>query len=103
MGLHALEKPDAEDMRPAEDEEEVDTEAVGETPSYPEEPLLSLTKVAIVDLVSKWTMESGVRNLERRIAQICRWATLRLSDAESQDEGQQIWTTLAMRRNDKER
>jgi ATP-dependent Lon protease len=97
--LHALEKPDAEDMRPAEDEEEggpalveeeqkeVDTEAVGETPSYPEEPLLSLTKVAIVDLVSKWTMESGVRNLERRIAQICRWATLRLSDAESQDGG----------------
>lgn len=45
----------------------------------PEEPILHMTKVAIADLVSKWTMESGVRSLERRVAQICRWAALRIA------------------------
>lgn len=44
------------------------------------EPLLRLTQAAISDLVLKWTMESGVRSLERRIAQVCRWAALRLGE-----------------------
>lgn len=48
-------------------------------PELPEEPILHMTKVAISDLVSKWTMESGVRSLERRVAQICRWAALRIA------------------------
>jgi len=99
--LHALEKPDPEEEKEnadlaeedgAKKEEDADEEdgakAVQlkaeedgqvERPPYPEEPLLTLTKDAIVDLVSKWTMESGVRSLERRMAQICRWAVLRMS------------------------
>lgn len=40
---------------------------------------LELSREALLDLVTKWTMESGVRSLERRIAQICRWSALRLS------------------------
>jgi ATP-dependent Lon protease len=43
-------------------------------------PLLTMTPSAISELVSKWTMESGVRSLERRIAQVCRWAALRLAN-----------------------
>lgn len=43
------------------------------------EPLLLLSKAAIMDLVTKWTAESGVRSLERRIAQVCRWGALRLA------------------------
>mmetsp|Transcript_441 Transcript_441/g.1054 ORF Transcript_441/g.1054 Transcript_441/m.1054 type:complete len:461 (-) Transcript_441:81-1463(-) len=48
----------------------------------PQEPLLLLSRAALADLISKWTMESGVRSLERRIAQICRWAALRLAGSE---------------------
>mmetsp|Transcript_53823 Transcript_53823/g.116340 ORF Transcript_53823/g.116340 Transcript_53823/m.116340 type:complete len:941 (-) Transcript_53823:49-2871(-) len=48
-------------------------------------PLLEMSKVAISDLVTKWTMESGVRSLERRMAQVCRWAALRLAGAESEE------------------
>lgn len=48
-------------------------------PEIPEEPILHMTKVAITDLITKWTMESGVRSLERRVAQICRWAALRIA------------------------
>mmetsp|Transcript_18373 Transcript_18373/g.53055 ORF Transcript_18373/g.53055 Transcript_18373/m.53055 type:complete len:965 (-) Transcript_18373:532-3426(-) len=44
----------------------------------PTEPKLVLTEAAMRALVTKWTSESGVRNLERLLAQICRWATLRL-------------------------
>lgn len=98
--MHALEAPDPEE---AHEEENADDLEVAEGPQYegeeqqqsmenqasddvaeekptlPEEPLLSMTKVAIADLVTKWTMESGVRSLERRMAQICRWAALRLA------------------------
>lgn len=49
-------------------------------------PLISLTPAAIADLVSKWTMESGVRGLERRMAQICRWAALRLAGPADDEE-----------------
>jgi ATP-dependent Lon protease len=105
--LHALEKADPEEVKEAdedpedgpalsaEEQREADEEAAellkaeeepaGEHTSGPEEPLLSLTKVAIVDLVSKWTMESGVRSLERRIAQLCRWAALRLAGTGPQE------------------
>merc|ERR1719320_1674225 len=38
-----------------------------------------MSQAAIVDLISKWTTESGVRSLERRVAQVCRWAALRLA------------------------
>lgn len=40
--------------------------------------LLNITPQALVSLVSHWTSESGVRSLERRVAQICRWAVLQL-------------------------
>mmetsp|Transcript_74779 Transcript_74779/g.207945 ORF Transcript_74779/g.207945 Transcript_74779/m.207945 type:complete len:938 (+) Transcript_74779:72-2885(+) len=43
-----------------------------------EEPRLVLTPEAISNLVTRWTAESGVRSLERRLAQLCRWAALRL-------------------------
>eukprot|EP00405_Crypthecodinium_cohnii_P024326 CAMPEP_0206497024 /NCGR_PEP_ID=MMETSP0324_2-20121206/49876_1 /ASSEMBLY_ACC=CAM_ASM_000836 /TAXON_ID=2866 /ORGANISM="Crypthecodinium cohnii, Strain Seligo" /LENGTH=1024 /DNA_ID=CAMNT_0053982389 /DNA_START=27 /DNA_END=3102 /DNA_ORIENTATION=- len=39
---------------------------------------LSLTNDAIVAMITKWTSESGVRSLERQLAQVCRWASLRL-------------------------
>jgi len=32
-------------------------------------------------LITKWTSESGVRGLERLLAQVCRWAALRLQGA----------------------
>jgi len=90
--LHALEAPDPEEADQDPDDEEASDDkdekseeeveiALEEQRPPPEEPLLNLTKVALADLVSKWTMESGVRNLERRVAQICRWAALRLAGA----------------------
>jgi ATP-dependent Lon protease len=60
-------------------EDEPQPEPVIEPRPQLEEPLLDVSQVAIAELVSKWTMESGVRNLERRIAQICRWAALRIA------------------------
>eukprot|EP00928_Gymnodinium_smaydae_P005209 TRINITY_DN11789_c0_g1_i1.p1 TRINITY_DN11789_c0_g1~~TRINITY_DN11789_c0_g1_i1.p1 ORF type:complete len:1036 (-),score=279.04 TRINITY_DN11789_c0_g1_i1:100-3132(-) len=51
--------------------------------SPPPPPRLELTQAAITDVISKWTMESGVRSLERRLAQVCRWAALRLAGAPS--------------------
>jgi len=101
--LHALEKPDpkmpdtsasveaTEDVAVGSQEDAVEQLEAGDDTEvatqreYPEEPLLALSKVAIVDLISKWTMESGVRNLERRLAQVCRWATLRLAASGSSD------------------
>jgi ATP-dependent Lon protease len=101
--LHALEAPDPEDQPEdaAPDEEELDLnhgpsdEEEAEPASEPmpidepepanepmpmlEEPLLVMNQAAISELVSKWTMEAGVRNLERRVAQICRWAALRFA------------------------
>lgn len=41
-------------------------------------PILDLTNDALEALVTRWTAESGVRSLERHLAQICRWAALRL-------------------------
>eukprot|EP00434_Breviolum_minutum_P018988 symbB.v1.2.016741.t1/scaffold1277.1/size127245/5 len=41
-------------------------------------PILDLTEEALEALVTRWTAESGVRSLERQLAQICRWAALRL-------------------------
>jgi ATP-dependent Lon protease len=56
-------KPEAEDEKKEEED-------LGE-------PLLMLKDAAITDLVAKWTTESGVRSLERKIAEVCRWAALR--------------------------
>lgn len=49
-----------------------------EPPAAPSAPRLMVTQEAVTGLVTKWTSESGVRSLERRLAQICRWAALRL-------------------------
>eukprot|EP00746_Dinoflagellata_sp_MGD_P003435 gnl/MRDRNA2_/MRDRNA2_106683_c0_seq1.p1 gnl/MRDRNA2_/MRDRNA2_106683_c0~~gnl/MRDRNA2_/MRDRNA2_106683_c0_seq1.p1 ORF type:complete len:999 (+),score=209.89 gnl/MRDRNA2_/MRDRNA2_106683_c0_seq1:147-3143(+) len=54
----------------SENEQKEDQEELGE-------PLLVLKPSAITDLVSKWTTESGVRSLERKVAEVCRWAALR--------------------------
>merc|ERR1719181_1536446 len=70
---------DADDSKEEQETQAVEPEEDASSSHFPEEPLLALSKVAIMDLVSKWTMESGVRSLERRIAQICRWAALRLA------------------------
>lgn len=48
------------------------------------EPLLDLSEEAVVALITRWTAESGVRSLERRLAQICRWAALRLQGLDMQ-------------------
>jgi len=45
-------------------------------------PALEMTMDALRELITKWTVESGVRNLERRLAQVCRWAALRLTGGE---------------------
>jgi len=45
-------------------------------------PMLSLSDDAAVQLITKWTSESGVRTLERRLAQLCRWAALRLQQVD---------------------
>jgi ATP-dependent Lon protease len=58
------------------------------------DPRLVLGPEALRALITRWTAESGVRNLERRLAQICRWSVLRLqgvgmvesSDEEKDDE-----------------
>jgi len=47
------------------------------------EPRLTLTPEAMSSLILKWTAESGVRSLERRMAELCRWATLRLQGLDS--------------------
>ena len=41
-------------------------------------PLLTLTGGAVTRLIERWTAESGVRALERRLAEVCRWASVRL-------------------------
>ncbi|CAK9029658.1 Lon protease (ATP-dependent protease La), partial [Durusdinium trenchii] len=41
-------------------------------------PILDVSEEALEALVTRWTAESGVRSLERHLAQICRWAALRL-------------------------
>ncbi|CAJ1429648.1 unnamed protein product, partial [Effrenium voratum] len=49
-------------------------------------PRLRITDEAMRELITKWTAESGVRSLERRIAQICRWSALRLADSKEAEE-----------------
>mmetsp|Transcript_18426 Transcript_18426/g.40292 ORF Transcript_18426/g.40292 Transcript_18426/m.40292 type:complete len:950 (+) Transcript_18426:73-2922(+) len=82
--LHALEKQATPEPHAPEPEPEAVAESGGLLPqglSPPESdgPLLEMSRMAISDLITKWTMESGVRSLERRVAQICRWAALRLA------------------------
>jgi len=73
--LHALEleAPKA-DMQLIDAKGEVDQIEIVQI----KEPRLVLTPEAITSLITKWTSESGVRSLERRLAQICRWASLRI-------------------------
>mmetsp|Transcript_125028 Transcript_125028/g.324791 ORF Transcript_125028/g.324791 Transcript_125028/m.324791 type:complete len:987 (+) Transcript_125028:60-3020(+) len=90
LKLHALQQPDLEqDGNPdaqgmsaeiADPSGLVTTQDKQGAPP-PDQPRLIMSKAAITDLISKWTMESGVRSLERRVAQICRWAALRLAGA----------------------
>eukprot|EP00439_Symbiodinium_sp_Y106_P044414 s34_g5.t1 len=61
--LHALEEEPAEN---------------GEAPL----PRLDITSEALEALITRWTAESGVRSLERHLAQICRWAALRLQSVD---------------------
>ena len=42
--------------------------------------LLNITDDALRTTIRDYTAESGVRGLERRIAQVCRWAVLVCSD-----------------------
>jgi len=101
--LHALERevPSPEGRSEEEgsadggDPESSSAQALQEHP-IPEEPLLHLTEAAIQELTSKWTAESGVRSLERRIAQICRWAALRLAVGRDQDDGSEKELQLTM-------
>mmetsp|Transcript_68222 Transcript_68222/g.120414 ORF Transcript_68222/g.120414 Transcript_68222/m.120414 type:complete len:943 (-) Transcript_68222:137-2965(-) len=78
--LHALEKEVKKDEAASEDPVEGSTTMAG-----PEQPLLEMTPAAIQELITKWTAESGVRSLERRAAQVCRWAALRLAGANKED------------------
>jgi len=73
--LHALEseKPEAEAQQAGEGGDAAHAEVM-----HAQEPRLVLTSEAVNNLITKWTSESGVRSLERRLAQICRWASLRL-------------------------
>lgn len=48
-----------------------------------EDPRLVVTPAALKALITKWTAESGVRTLERRLAQLCRWAALRLQGVDT--------------------
>jgi len=61
--------------RPEEDTSETDSTSSVVSLTGPQ---LVLTPEAMTALVTKWTAESGVRSLERRLAQICRWSALRL-------------------------
>eukprot|EP00930_Biecheleria_cincta_P011679 TRINITY_DN1146_c0_g1_i1.p1 TRINITY_DN1146_c0_g1~~TRINITY_DN1146_c0_g1_i1.p1 ORF type:complete len:994 (-),score=203.04 TRINITY_DN1146_c0_g1_i1:316-3243(-) len=95
--LHALERdePDQsaeeasqESKIGAESKESAEPEAEPKaTRPEPEMPLLELTPAALQELITKWTAESGVRSLERRIAQVCRWTALRLAGATGEGEG----------------
>ncbi|CAK0841270.1 unnamed protein product [Prorocentrum cordatum] len=79
--LHALEPPGAPDRKPEgaaqpRDAPAVECEPLGAAAELP--PRLHVTEAAILGIIARWTSESGVRSLERRLAQICRWAALRL-------------------------
>jgi ATP-dependent Lon protease len=86
--LHALEPDDPKESTSAGSTGEDSTDAVLEPAPEPppktlDQPRLVLTQDAIAELITKWTMESGVRSLERHIAKICRWAAFRLAGSES--------------------
>ena len=42
---------------------------------------MNLTDAALLDIIRSYTRESGVRNLERQIAALCRKTAIRLVDA----------------------
>lgn len=66
------------------------------------EDVLVITGSAIRTLVSKYTREAGVRNLERRIGAICRWTAVkvvernrdqnRIEGSESENDGESLIT-----------
>jgi len=89
LQLHALEVPPPEEVQTQTtgdtesthtEDSEMGSDAEESNAGQPKEPILHVSKPAISDLITKWTMESGVRSLERRVAQICRWAALRLAE-----------------------
>merc|ERR1719487_1018620 len=51
----------------------------------PEEPLLEMSAEAMTELIQKWTAESGVRSLDRQIATVCRFASLRIAESLSDE------------------
>jgi len=75
------EKPTEQDS-PSPDKAPASEAPQAKAVTAPAVPRLELTKDATIDLIEKWTSESGVRSLERRVAQVCRWAALRIVDAE---------------------
>jgi len=78
--LHALEQSESACGNAGPEEAAVGPDAAaGKQACMPDEPRLVMSQQALVDMITKWTMESGVRSLERRIAQLCRWAALRLA------------------------
>ncbi|CAD7928934.1 unnamed protein product [Amoebophrya sp. A120] len=48
-------------------------------------PRLEVTRAALVKLITKYTAESGVRSLERRIAEICRWVAYEIVEKEGKN------------------
>ncbi|CAK9047700.1 Lon protease (ATP-dependent protease La) [Durusdinium trenchii] len=82
--IHGLEKGADDDHPPdaaASGSRPVEAEPAPEPePRTAPLPELVMTQEAIRELITKWTVESGVRNLERRLAQVCRWAALRLAE-----------------------
>lgn len=75
--LHALESLAA----PADEEPKT---------QRPEEPRLLITPEAAEGLITRWTAESGVRSLERRLAQLCRWSALRLQSVDLASFGEVV-------------
>lgn len=99
--IHGLEKdPEAEPVAAAPEQLEPDAEPMPEMtvePLLPTEgaegparPALEMTAEALRELITKWTVESGVRTLERRLAQVCRWAALRLTGADVKSQQDEV-------------
>eukprot|EP00929_Paragymnodinium_shiwhaense_P011752 TRINITY_DN11797_c0_g1_i1.p1 TRINITY_DN11797_c0_g1~~TRINITY_DN11797_c0_g1_i1.p1 ORF type:complete len:956 (+),score=242.48 TRINITY_DN11797_c0_g1_i1:217-3084(+) len=92
--LHALERRYDGPVAPVPEPEASEGAALAEASTAPlvepepEVPCLEITRGAVSDLITKWTAESGVRSLERKIAQVCRWAALRITRAR-EGEGQE--------------
>mmetsp|Transcript_113803 Transcript_113803/g.328650 ORF Transcript_113803/g.328650 Transcript_113803/m.328650 type:complete len:972 (-) Transcript_113803:96-3011(-) len=78
---------DPESQRPEAEESGATSPDMATQAPRPDECFLEITPAAITELVTKWTMESGVRSLERRIAQVCRWAALRINGIDGRSSG----------------